>query len=120
LIHDPYIQNWPHCFEITNVQNLEIYNLVFNNLAGNAPNSKSNGPPAAHKTDGFDVSGSVNISIHDNIVCNQDDCVAITSGNNMDVYNMYCDGNHGLSMGRVAGKSNHNVTNIYFSRLYSE
>lgn len=115
VIRDLYIQNWPtHCFDITNVQNLEIYNLILNNLAGNAPNSKSDGLPAAHNSDGFDVSGSVNVSIHDNIVYNQDDCVAITSGNNMEVYNMYCDGSHGLSIGSVGGKSNNNVTNIYF------
>ena len=35
---------------------------------------------------------SVSLSIHDNAVYNQDDYVAITSGDNMvGVYNMYCD-----------------------------
>ena len=34
---------------------------------------------------------SVNVSIHDNAAHNQDDCVAITSGDNMEAYNMYCD-----------------------------
>ena len=121
-IHNLYIENYPtHCFEVTNVQNLEMYNIILNNLAGNAPNAKSSGLPAAHNTDGFDVSGSVNVTIHDNTVYNQDDCVAITSGNNIEVYNMLCDGCHGLSIGSVGGKSNNNVTNINFhdSILYN-
>jgi polygalacturonase len=89
-------------------------NIYLNNLAGNAPNAKSSGLPAAHNTDGFDVSGSTNVTIHDNTVLNQDDCVAITSGDSIEVYNMFCDGSHGLSIGSVGGKSNNNVTNIYF------
>lgn len=114
-VHDLYIENYPtHCFDVTNVQNLEMYNIVLNNAAGNAPNAKSSGLPAAHNTDGFDVSTAVNVTIRDNTVVNQDDCVAITSGNNIEVYNMYCDGSHGLSIGSVGGKSNNNVTNIYF------
>jgi len=47
-------------------------------------------------------------------VLNQDDCVAITSGNNITVMDMFCDGGHGLSIGSVGGKSNNNVTNILF------
>jgi polygalacturonase len=35
---------------------------------------------------------------------NQDDCVAVTSGNNLTISNMYCDGGHGLSIGSVGGK----------------
>lgn len=45
-------------------------------------------------------------------VYNQDDCVAITSGNNITVTDMYCVGSHGLSIGSVGGKANNNVTNI--------
>ena len=52
--------------------------------------------------------------LRDSKVLNQDDCVAITSGNNITVSNMYCDGGHGLSIGSVGGKSNNNVTNILF------
>lgn len=42
----------------------------------------------------------------------QDDCVAITSGSNILVKNMYCSGGHGLSIGSVGGKSNNNVTGV--------
>jgi polygalacturonase len=41
--------------------------------------------------------------------------VAVTSGNNILVNNMYCNGSHGLSIGSVGGKSNNNVINITFS-----
>jgi polygalacturonase len=47
-------------------------------------------------------------------VTNQDDCVAVTSGNNVTVTGFCCDGGHGLSIGSVGGKSNNNVTNIVF------
>jgi polygalacturonase len=39
----------------------------------------------------------------------------VTSGNNIIVNNMYCNGSHGLSIGSVGGKSNNNVTNISFT-----
>jgi polygalacturonase len=41
--------------------------------------------------------------------------VAVTSGNNIHVNNMYCNGSHGLSIGSIGGKSNNNVTNISFT-----
>jgi len=63
---------------------------------------------------GFDLSSCNNTVVRDSIVLNQDDCVAITSGDHITVSNMYCDGGHGLSIGSVGGKSNNNVTNILF------
>lgn len=110
-----YIQNYPtHCFSIENSVGLLMANIVLNNTAGNAPNNISDGLAAAHNTDGFDVSSCNNTIIRDSTVLNQDDCVAITSGNNVTVSGMYCDGGHGLSIGSVGGKSNNNVTNILF------
>jgi polygalacturonase len=85
--------------------------MVVNNTAGNEPNARSSGLAAAHNSDGFDVSSSYNIIIRRNSIYNQDDCVAITSRNNMTVSEMLCSGGHGLSIGSVGGKSN-NVTNI--------
>ena len=115
-IHDLYIQNYPaHCFQVSGVDGLEMYNIVLNNTAGNAPNNRSDGDPAAHNSDGWDISGSNNTIIRDSTVLNQDDCVAVTSGDNITVSGMYCDGSHGLSIGSVGGKSNNNVTNIHFS-----
>ncbi|OCL14391.1 glycoside hydrolase family 28 protein [Glonium stellatum] len=115
VIKNLYIQNYPvHCFSISNCVNLTIENITLNNEAGNPPNNHSNGLAAAHNTDGFDISSSTNVVLKDSKVVNQDDCVAITSGDNIIVQNMYCNGGHGLSIGSVGGKSNNNVTNILF------
>ncbi|OCK75136.1 glycoside hydrolase family 28 protein [Lepidopterella palustris CBS 459.81] len=114
-IKNLYIQNYPvHCFSISNCANLTISNIALNNAAGNAPNSRSAGLPAAHNTDGFDISSCTNVLLQDSVVVNQDDCVAITSGDGITVRNMYCNGGHGLSIGSVGGKSDNNVTNVLF------
>ncbi|KAK4547939.1 hypothetical protein LTR36_010658 [Oleoguttula mirabilis] len=115
VISNLYIQNYPtHCFSIGNSVGLLMENIVLNNTAGNAPNNRSDGLAAAHNTDGFDVSSCNNTIIRHSTVLNQDDCVAITSGDHVTVSGMYCDGGHGLSIGSVGGKSNNNVTNIVF------
>ncbi|KAF1979351.1 glycoside hydrolase [Bimuria novae-zelandiae CBS 107.79] len=116
VIRDLYIQNWPvHCFSISNSAGLRIHNIRLNNEAGDAPNNRSKGLPAAHNSDGFDISSSTNLTLSDSWVRNQDDCVAVTSGDAITVQNMYCNGGHGLSIGSVGGKSNNNVTNILFA-----
>ena len=48
------------------------------------------------------------------MIFNEDDCVAITSGQNISVSNHYCDGGHGLSIGSIGGKSNNTVSNVTF------
>ena len=120
VIKNLYIQNWPvHLFTISSCSDVVFQDLVLNNTAGYAPNSVSNGLAAAHNSDGFDVSSSSNIVIQRSVVINQDDCVAITSGNNMTVTDLQCYGGHGLSIGSVGLKSNNNVTNILVSFLGS-
>ncbi|KAK5675681.1 hypothetical protein LTS10_011781 [Elasticomyces elasticus] len=115
VVKNLYIQNYPtHCFSISGSAGLIMENIVLNNTAGEAPNDRSGGLAAAHNTDGFDLSSCNNTIIRDSTVLNQDDCVAITSGDHITVSNMYCDGGHGLSIGSVGGKSNNNVTNIIF------
>jgi len=105
-IHDVYIQNYPvHCFSVSNCADLDIYRITLNNTAGYAPNERSNGLPAAHNSDGFGLASCKNTTVRDSIVINQDDCVAVTSGDNIHVSNMYCNGSHGLSIGSVGGKS---------------
>jgi polygalacturonase len=114
-VHDIYIQNYPvHCFSISNSAGIDIYHITLNNSAGYAPNARSNGLPASHNSDGFDLATTNDTKVRDSVVINQDDCVAVTSGNNILVNNMYCNGSHGLSIGSVGGKSNNNVTNISF------
>ncbi|CAN9084610.1 unnamed protein product [Alternaria sp. RS040] len=115
-VHDIYIENYPvHCFAISNSAGLDIHHITLNNSAGYAPNNRSNGLPASHNSDGFDLGSTNDTTVRDSVVINQDDCVAVTSGNNILVNNMYCNGSHGLSIGSVGGKSNNNVTNISFT-----
>ncbi|KAE8448575.1 hypothetical protein EG329_009000 [Mollisiaceae sp. DMI_Dod_QoI] len=116
VVKDLHIRNYPvHCFSISSCSNLMVTNIQLDNSAGNTPNAISGGLAAAHNTDGFDISTTSNMLLSDSTVNNQDDCVAITSGNNITVKNMYCNGGHGLSIGSVGGKSNNNVTNILFT-----
>lgn len=86
-----------------------MQNIILNNTAGDATNSKSDGKAAGHNTDGFGYASSDNIILRDSKVYNQDDCVVITSGNNISVSNMYCYGGHGLSIGSVGGKSSNGL-----------
>jgi polygalacturonase len=105
-VHDIYIQNYPvHCFSISNSAGLDVHHITLNNSAGYAPNNRSNGLPAAHNSDGFGLSSTNDTKVRDSVVINQDDCVAVTSGNNIEVNNMYCNGSHGLSIGSIGGKS---------------
>ena len=52
-------------------------------------------------SDGFDVSTCTNVVIRDSRVINQDDCVAVTSGSNVLVSGMYCDGELSPSSGSI-------------------
>lgn len=99
------------------MQDATFRNIYLDSSDGYAPNNRSNGLPASHNSDGFDMSGSTNSIITNSTVINQDDCVAITSGNNITVSDMYCAGGHGISIGSVGGKSNNNVTNILFTDI---
>ena len=105
VIKDLVIQSYPvHCFSISGSNGLVVKNILLDNSAGDAPNNRSNGLAASHNSDGFDISSTDGMILKDSRVVNQDDCVAITSGNNITVSNMYCDGGHGLSIGSVGGK----------------
>ncbi|KAJ5679217.1 endopolygalacturonase D [Penicillium macrosclerotiorum] len=109
------IMNWPvHCFDITGCQHLTISGLTLNNTAGDEPNSASGDDPAAHNSDGFDISSSDYITLENIEVYNQDDCVAVTSGTEIVVDNLYCSGGHGLSIGSIGGKSNNTVNGVTF------
>lgn len=114
-VHDLYIQNWPtHLFYVTANYHLNMYNLLLNNTAGDAPNNRSSGLAAAHNSDGFDIGASDYVTLHDIQVYNQDDCVAVTSGTHITVSNMYCSGGHGLSIGSIGGKKNNTVDGVVF------
>lgn len=93
VIEDLYIRNWPsHGISIAECDQLVVRNLYLDNSEGNAPNAISNGKEAAHNTDGFNIDTTTNLIISGCFVSNQDDCVAITSGDNIVVENMFCTG----------------------------
>lgn len=50
-----------------------------------------------------------------NVVFNQDDAVAVTSGGDIVWDNSYCYGGHGASIGSVGLKSNNTVDGVIFS-----
>ncbi|KAJ3337857.1 hypothetical protein HDU93_000413 [Gonapodya sp. JEL0774] len=70
----------------------------------------SNGLELGHNTDAFDV-GANDIVIRNSYIRNQDDCIAINSGNNITFVNNYCYGGHGISIGSV--NTNQIVSNVY-------
>lgn len=116
VIKNLNIQNWPtHCFYVSGAAGLTMSGLTMDNSAGDAANSLSDGDPAAHNSDGFDISSSDTVTLSDITVYNQDDCVAVTSGSNILVTGMYCSGGHGLSIGSIGGKSNNTVVGVTFS-----
>ncbi|KAK6063511.1 glycosyl hydrolase family 28 [Seiridium cupressi] len=111
-----HIVNWPvHNIQITGSSGVTIDGLNMDNSAGFEPNDISDGLAAAHNSDGFGVSTSDNVSILNTRVINQDDCVAVTSGTNVVVDNVYCNGGHGLSIGSIGGKSDNTVDGVIFS-----
>lgn len=103
VIENLHIVNWPaHGFNFGNSKDLTIRNIFMDNRAGDVPNERSGVKAAAHNSDGFGIGArSSNIVLTDSTVYNQDDCVAVTSADNVLVSNMYCSGSHGLSIGSI-------------------
>ncbi|CAG9760825.1 unnamed protein product [Ceutorhynchus assimilis] len=92
-----YVLNSPHdVLQITNSDNVTYFNWFINDTAGNedvAPKGKY-----GKNTDAFDIWNSTHVLIHDSVVYNQDDCVAIRCGSDITVHDMECYGTHGLSI----------------------
>lgn len=111
-----------HKMQNSNIQGLQVYNTpvqafsilsdhltLSNILIDNRAGDKTNG---GHNTDAFDVGSSTYITIDKAYVYNQDDCLAINSGDHITFQNGYCSGGHGLSIGSVGGRSLNTVTNV--------
>ncbi|OCH88736.1 endo-polygalacturonase PG1 [Obba rivulosa] len=88
-------------YSVSNPGPLVMSNLTVDNSAGNEPNSKSDGQPAGHNTDGFDVS-TTDLVIEDSTVINQDDCLAINKGSNIVFQRNTCSFGHGISIGSIS------------------
>ena len=88
-------------------------NVAVSGLTMTAVSTSSN---PAHNTDGFDVGSSTYVTLTDNTVVNDDDCVAFKPGANyVTVENFSCTGSHGMSVGSLGESSADTVQNIYVS-----
>ncbi|KAJ7927792.1 glycoside hydrolase [Mycena leptocephala] len=90
-----------------------ISGITIDNSLGDLPNSRSNGLPAGHNTDGFGISNANNVIIQNSSVHNQDDCLAVNGGTNVTFQNNVCVGGHGISIGSIA--SNVIVNNVHIT-----
>nr|AAF68403.1 endopolygalacturonase [Chondrostereum purpureum] len=83
-------------------------NILFDTVT--IDNSAGDVDSLGHNTDGFDVSAD-NVTIQNCIIKNQDDCIAINNGKNIQFLNNQCSGGHGISVGSIGtGKHVSSVT----------
>ncbi|PYI35724.1 polygalacturonase [Aspergillus indologenus CBS 114.80] len=107
VISGIYIQNSPvQVFSVDNSNYLTLEDITIDNTDGD--------DEGAANTDGFDIGDSTYITITGANVYNQDDCVAINSGENIYFSGGVCSGGHGLSIGSVGGRSDNTVKNVTF------
>ncbi|KAI0649840.1 endo-polygalacturonase PG1 [Trametes meyenii] len=96
------VKNSPaRVYSVSNPAPLTMSKLTIDDSAGDAPNSKSDGKPAGHNTDGFDCS-TTDLTIEDSTIHNQDDCLAINKGSNIVFQRNTCTGGHGISVGSIS------------------
>ncbi|KAL8166325.1 hypothetical protein V2J09_007824 [Rumex salicifolius] len=73
-----------------NCQTVHVDSLVIKS-PGNSPN-----------TDGIHVENTVDVTIHNSVISNGDDCVSIGAGtHNMEIKNLTCGPSHGISIGSL-------------------
>ncbi|OLL21747.1 Endopolygalacturonase B [Neolecta irregularis DAH-3] len=100
------VRNSPaQVFQIYQSDHVTISGVTIDNRAGSL---------LARNTDGFITGSSQHVTISHCVIFNQDDCVAIVSGSDILITNLYCDGGHGLSIGSIGGKRNNVVRNVRF------
>ncbi|ROV96564.1 hypothetical protein VMCG_07776 [Cytospora schulzeri] len=122
----------PTLFYIDGSSNVAISNLrfknppnVFHSSTGGSSHitytditldatSKSDNPPK--NTDGWDIGDSTYVTINGASVLNDDDCVAFKpSANYVEVYDITCNGSHGISVGSLGKSNTDTVKNVYVS-----
>jgi galacturan 1,4-alpha-galacturonidase len=86
-------------------------NIIYSGLTLTSTSSSDNAPK---NTDGFNIGPASYVTLTNNHVTNQDDCIAFKSGANyVTVDTISCTGSHGLSVGSL-GKTNADwVKNVY-------
>ncbi|KAF9892113.1 hypothetical protein FE257_002519 [Aspergillus nanangensis] len=115
---------YAHKLEDSTIKGLSIKNTPVQAISVQATNlyltditiDNSDGDDSGgHNTDGFDISESTGVYIRGAMVKNQDDCLAINSGENIEFSGGTCSGGHGLSIGSIGGRDNNTVKNVTIS-----
>jgi polygalacturonase len=84
------VQNAPkNFFSINYVNNLLVTDVICNNTAGD---ELQDGKTLGHNTDAFDINNADGVVIQNARVFNQDDCVAVNSGQNVLFKDGLCSG----------------------------
>ncbi|EPQ28852.1 uncharacterized protein PFL1_03655 [Pseudozyma flocculosa PF-1] len=91
-------------FSIAGSSGLTISGITIDNSLGDTKGAKN--------TDGFDIGSSSGITISDVTIHNQDDCLAINSGKNIQFSKAQCTGGHGVSIGSVGGRDDNVVDGV--------
>lgn len=90
-------------------------NVAYTNITLTAISTSDNEPK---NTDGWDIGESTYVTINGATVLNDDDCVAFKPGANyVEVYDISCNGSHGISVGSLGSSagSTDTVQNVYVS-----
>ncbi|KAL5363351.1 putative endopolygalacturonase I [Aspergillus floccosus] len=98
------IKNTPVQAISVQANNLHLTDITIDNSDGDSK--------GGHNTDGFDISESNGVYITGATVKNQDDCIAINSGKNIEFTRGTCSGGHGLSIGSIGGRDDNTVQGV--------
>ncbi|KAF7121778.1 hypothetical protein CNMCM5793_009331 [Aspergillus hiratsukae] len=112
-----------HKLNKSNISGLKIYNTPVQGFSIQSDHltikdvliDNSAGTKLGHNTDAFDIGSSTYITIDGATVYNQDDCLAVNSGEHITFTNGYCNGGHGLSIGSVGGRKDNTVNDVTIS-----
>lgn len=92
---------------VDGASNLKIEDVTIDDSAGDTE--------GGHNTDCFDIGESTGVYMSGIVCKNQDDCIAINSGTDIQFTGGTCSGGHGLSIGSVGGRDDNTVENIYIA-----
>ncbi|CAH0473158.1 unnamed protein product [Peronospora belbahrii] len=103
------IKNMPfRTFSLVTCKNTILSGLTIDSRAGNG---------IAKNTDGFGLTKNDHVTITDNTIYNQDDCLAMQSSTNTIFSNNRCTGSHGISVGSLGGNSVDESTTVQGLRV---
>ncbi|KAI0435165.1 glycoside hydrolase [Xylaria sp. FL1042] len=101
------IKNAPkNSFSLNHVYNLTVKDVTVDD---------KDGAVLGKNTDAFNINNADGVTIIGAQVWNQDDCVAINSGQNIYFGSGFCSGGHGLSIGSIGGQTTNVVSNVTFA-----